>query len=99
MKLRFTPQALSELDDTLTDIAERSPQGARRVQTRIRATLALMLRHPESGRSTSLAGLRRIVVNPYPYLIFYEISDDTIVVVGVRHAMRDPNSMPGGGET
>jgi len=38
--------------------------------------------------------LRRIVVYPYPYLIFYQILDDEIVIHGVRHAARKPSSMP-----
>jgi hypothetical protein len=33
---------------------------------------------------------------PYPYVVFYEVKDDEVVVVGVRHGARDPGSMPGG---
>ena len=38
--------------------------------------------------------MRRIAVTPYPYLIFYEPTDDEVIVVGVRHGARDPSSMP-----
>jgi hypothetical protein len=34
---------------------------------------------------------------PYPYLVFYEVKDDEVVIVGVRHGARDPGSMPGEG--
>jgi hypothetical protein len=34
---------------------------------------------------------------PIPHLIFYEVKDDEVVIVGVRHGARDPGSMPGGG--
>jgi plasmid stabilization system protein ParE len=35
VKLRYTPQALAELDGVLAYIAEQSPQGARHVHLRI----------------------------------------------------------------
>ncbi|GJD44669.1 hypothetical protein AFCDBAGC_2536 [Methylobacterium cerastii] len=55
--------------------------------------------HPESERGTRLPGLRWIAANPYPYVVFYEVSGDTIVVIAIRHAARDPDSMPDGEET
>jgi toxin ParE1/3/4 len=33
---------------------------------------------------------------PYPYLTFYEVAEDEVIVVGVRHGARRPKSMPGG---
>ncbi|MGH1587169.1 type II toxin-antitoxin system RelE/ParE family toxin [Methylobacterium phyllosphaerae] len=95
MKLRFTAAAAAELDDLLTDIARSSPHGTRRIQGRIRAILDLLLDQPRSGRLTDLGALRRIVVRPYPYLIFYEIREDALIVVGIRHGARSPSSMPG----
>ena len=96
MRLRFTPTALAELDNVLGDIALHSPQGATRVRARIRAIIELLLEHPNAGQRTNVALLRRIVATPSPYLVFYEVRDDQIVVIGVRHAARDPRSMPGG---
>ena len=44
-------------------------------------------------------GTRRISVQPYPYILFYRyFADDEIIIVGVRHAARDPSTMPGGDE-
>jgi len=33
-----------------------------------------------------------MVVSPFPYLIFYEATENEIIV---RHAARDPSGMPG----
>jgi toxin ParE1/3/4 len=96
VRLRFTPRALAELDQILTYIEERSPQGARRVHSRIQAVTELLTRYPNSGRATSNPRLRRITTVPYPYLIFHELTEDEIIIVGVRHGARDPNSMPDG---
>ena len=95
MNLRYTPKALAELTDILAYIAERSPQGARNVQARIQAITALLVQHPHSGQLTSESGLRRIVTLPYPYLIFYEVTAEEVVVIGVRHAAREPERSRG----
>lgn len=95
MRLRFTPEALNELDQVLADIAAQSPNGVHRVRGRIHSMLDLLVRYPNSGQMTDLDGLRRLVATPYPYLIFYQVEDDAIVVIGVRHGARNPSSMPG----
>ena len=52
MRLRYTLPALSDLASILDYIADRSPQGATRVQTRIRAVTDLLLRYPRAGAVT-----------------------------------------------
>ena len=39
--------------------------------------------------------MRRIVVSPYPYLIFSRATGEAIVIHAVRHGARNPASMPG----
>ncbi|HEV8678697.1 MAG TPA: type II toxin-antitoxin system RelE/ParE family toxin [Stellaceae bacterium] len=95
MKLRYTRPALADLSAILDYIAARSPQGARRVQARIQAVINLLLLHPNIGRSTDDPSIRRMMTTPYPYLIFYEATESEIIIHAVRHAARDPSSMPG----
>ena len=94
MKLRYTRRAAAELDNVLSYIDEHSPQGARNVKTRIQEMIALLLLHPQAGRLTSKNQLRRLVVYPHPYLIFYRATDAEIVIHGLRHSARRPSSMP-----
>ena len=94
MRLRYTRRALAELDEVLAYIAERSPQGAHHVRARIHAIINLVVQHPDIGRLTSKGCLRRIGASPYPYLIFYCVVGDEIVIHGVRHGARKPSSMP-----
>lgn len=91
MKLRYTLRAAVELNEVLAYIEDRSPLGARYVQARIQAVINLLLRHPHAGQPTSNGRLRRMVAAPYPYLIFYEATEDEIVIHGVRHAARRPS--------
>jgi len=43
---------------------------------------------------TSEPRLRRLVATPYPYLVYYEVTETQVIIVGVRHAARDPGSAP-----
>jgi plasmid stabilization system protein ParE len=95
MKLRYTLPALAELASILDYIAQHSPLGARRVQSRIQTIIDVLLQHPHIGTRTSEPTIRRMTVLPYPYLIFYEATDEEIIIHAVRHVARDPSGMPG----
>ena len=97
MKVRYTPTANAELGALLDYIAERLPQGARKVQARIRDMVALLSQYPYAGTLTNDPGLRYFSTPPYPYLIFYEVdqAEDEVIIIAFRHSSRDPSSMPG----
>lgn len=92
MRLRYTRRAAKELDQLLSYIDDRSPRGAAEVKARIRAIIDLIALHPMAGRPMPRRSLRRVVVHPFPYLVFYAVSEDEIVIHGVRHAARRPLS-------
>lgn len=87
MRLRYTQPALADLDAILTYIAQHSPQGAERVQDRLRQRIELPLSHPEIGARTEDAAIRRLVAAPFPYLIFDELAEGDIVTHAVRHPL------------
>ena len=92
MKLRYTLPALAELADILDYIAARSPTGAANVQARLKAITELLLQHPLIGSPTDDPTIRRMTTLPYPYLIFYEATDDEIIIHTIRHGAREPFS-------
>jgi toxin ParE1/3/4 len=95
VKLRHTLPALAELDAILDYGATHSPQGAKRVQARIQRVIDLLLAHPYIGVRTDDPVIRRLTTSPYPYLIFYEVTETEVVIPAVRHGARDPFGMPG----
>ena len=95
MKLRYTLPALADLESILDYIAARSPQGAQRVQSRIKAILDLLLAHPRMGARTDDPTIRRVTTTPYPYLVFYEVTESEIVIHAIRYGARDSSQMPG----
>lgn len=94
LTLRYTPRALAELSRVLSLNRDNSPESARRVGERIQAVIELLASYPRAGQATDVPTLRKILARPYPYLIFYEARETEIVVIAVRHAARDPGSMP-----
>jgi toxin ParE1/3/4 len=95
VKVRFTLPALADLNSILDYIAAHSPQGAKRVQGRIRDMINVLSAHPHIGVRTDDPAIRRLSTPPYPYLVFYEVTDSEIVIHAIRHAARHPSGMPG----
>jgi plasmid stabilization system protein ParE len=91
VRIRYTPRAFRELQDIFAYIDHHSPLGARNVRSRVHAVLELIAPHPHSGPRIGKRGFRRIAAFPYPYLIFYRVAADEVVILGVRHAARDPS--------
>ena len=95
MRLRYTLPAVADLALILDYVADRSPQGAERIHARIRAVTNLLLQYPLAGVATDDPSIRRMTTTPYPYLVFYEATDDEIIIHAVRHGARDPSNNPG----
>jgi toxin ParE1/3/4 len=97
VRVRYTLPALADLDTILDYITARSPQGAKRVRRRIHSVIALLAAFPFTGKRTDDVTIRRQAVRPFPYLVFYEVAPDEIIIHAVRHGARDPQTMPGEG--
>ena len=95
MRVRYTRPALADLEAILDYIAAHSPQGAKRVQSRLQVFIGLLALHPLIGTRTDDPSIRRLPIPHDPYLIFYEVAEDEIIIHAVRHTARDPSSMPG----
>ena len=90
MRLRWQRRALRQVEDALEHVAARSPQGAAEIEARLRAITALLQLQSLAGRKTSVPGVRRIFLTPYPYLIDYFADDEEIVIQRFRHTARKP---------
>ena len=105
MRLRYTLPALADLSGILDYIAAQAPQSARRVQARIKVLTDLLLLHPYIGRRTHDPAIRRMTTTPYPYLVFYEVTEtrSSFTRSGMRRVIHpgcpvrlDPISCPRG---
>lgn len=89
MKVRFSPQARRDLRDIHTWLSARSVTGAATVLAAILNSTGLIGQHPAIGRRTEFHGVRVLSVVRHPYLIYYSIEADKVVIVHIRHGSRD----------
>ena len=91
VKIRYTPEALADLAAILEYIAERAPRGAERLKNRLKAAEQMLGLFPSSCPTCRrYPWLRRTLVSPYPYAIFYEVAGEEIWIHAVRHTSRRP---------
>jgi plasmid stabilization system protein ParE len=91
MNVVFSRLALGQLDEILSHITQRSPQGAKRVEARFRRVVELIAEHPEAAQEMiGRPGVRRAPLIRYPYLIYYTIDADEVTILRIRHAARRP---------
>jgi plasmid stabilization system protein ParE len=92
MKAVYTRGALSDLDGILVGLKSVNPLAAAAVESSVRATVARVERWPRSARAVTQwkGSVRTIPLIRYPYMIFYQIKDDVIEILHIRHAARAP---------
>jgi toxin ParE1/3/4 len=91
MKVVYTPAALHDVAAIADWLAVHYPAIAPLVERRIRAAVDQISRWPESARrSAARPNVRVALVGRYPYKIFYRLTDETIEILHVHHAAREP---------
>jgi addiction module RelE/StbE family toxin len=91
MRIVWTRQAIQHLADLQSYIEGDKPQAARRLATAIRKTVALLARFPYLGRQGRKAGTRELVVAGTPYVVPYQVRDNTLVILAVLHGAQSPS--------
>lgn len=90
MKVTYSPRAVADLRSIAAYLKPRSPAGAANVQAAIRRTVAPLGQFPGLGTPQNTAGVRRLVVRKYPYLVYYVIADaDEVSIVTIQHSSRE----------
>jgi toxin ParE1/3/4 len=88
MRLRWTPQAASDIAEIHDYIARDNPSAARRVVSQIRKDARLLVAQPGMGRPGRVPGTRELVVDRFPYIIAYRVDGNDIPILAVIHSAR-----------
>lgn len=89
MKLGWTKLARDDLDAIFEYILVDNPSVALRVVARIEEMAQSLLEFPYKGRPGRTPESRELVIPRLPYIVFYSILDDTIVITNVIHGARN----------
>jgi toxin ParE1/3/4 len=68
VKLQYAPQAIRHMEAIAEYLEARNPDAARRVGSRIRETINLLLKFPSMGHKGALPGTREMLVPRLPYI-------------------------------
>jgi len=90
MRVRYTETALRELEEILAYIAQRNTGAATSVRARIEDLIGRLSDFPYMAQETERMGVRRLTIGNYPYIIFYTVEQDEVVILRIRHAARRP---------
>ncbi len=90
MNVVYAPRAFRDLESIAAYLIERSPSGAANVLAAIKSTIDTLSFFPQIGRVVDDAGHRRLPVPRYPYLVYYRIAADELLILHIRHGSRRP---------
>jgi toxin ParE1/3/4 len=88
MQVEYTRQVRSDLTAIRDYIAKDNPAAAKKVVTAIEAEIELLGYFPWHGRKTELPGVMARVLSRYPYIVFYRVEADALIVLHVIHGAR-----------
>jgi plasmid stabilization system protein ParE len=89
MRVRWTTNAADDLACIVERIPESSPAAAQRVAKKIYTSVAELRKSPRRGRIGLADNTRELVFAPWPYIAVYEIIEDQVQVLRIRHASQD----------
>jgi toxin ParE1/3/4 len=89
LKLRYTIRAQTDLSEIFTYLDLRDKQAAKRVINTIETSAKILANHPLTGRQTDFLDTRVKPIPSYPYLLFYQVTSNDLIVLRVWHSARE----------
>ncbi len=90
MRVRYTARAARDLEEILHFLQSRNPAALGKALTAIRAAVRVLGKHPLTGRLQDMRGVRKAVVQPQGYLVYYGV-DEAASFVSIA-AIRTPTT-------
>src|SRR5271170_1930935 len=90
MNVVYAPRALRDLNSIGAYLTGHNPTGAANVLGAIKSSIDTLSFFPQIGRLVDDAGHRRVPVLRYPYLLFYRVLGDELLILHIQHTTRRP---------
>jgi toxin ParE1/3/4 len=95
-RVRWTIQALRDLDHAYEFIAEDRPSAAHGMIERLERCLEALIHYPFIGKTGRIAGTRELYIAGTPFILVYGIKRDQLEILGFMRVSRCwPDSFPG----
>ena len=88
MNVRYTANALANIDEILSYVSRDNPKVAASILARVEQVAAHIADFPRAAYETDALGVRVIPLGRFPYLLFYTVERNEVVILHVRHAAR-----------
>lgn len=88
MRVRWLREALRNLDEEASYIAQDDARSAHLVVQRILDSIAVLSEQPNIGRPGRVPGTRELVVLKTRYIVPYRVQGETIEILRVFHTSR-----------
>jgi len=86
MHVRWTTSAAEDLVHIVQYIQQDNPDAARRVARAIYSGVAALKTSSHRGRRGLVENTRELIFTPWPYIAVYEIQEDYVHILRIRHA-------------
>jgi len=90
MNVVLAPRALRDLESIAAYLNERNPSATTNVLASIKSSIEALSAFPEIGVALNEAGHRRKPVLRYPYVVYYRIARNELLILHIRHTSRRP---------
>jgi addiction module RelE/StbE family toxin len=84
MKLRWTPRAVADLEEISDYLAAASPQAWEHLLLRVERLTEAIQDFTLMGKVGLVPGTREFVLSGTPYILVFQLKDDSVVIVSVR---------------
>jgi toxin ParE1/3/4 len=88
LRIKWLRQALLDLDEVETYVAQENPLAAVEVVLKIIKTISLLSQQPGLGRVGRIPGTKELVVPSTPYIVPYRVKDNFVQILRVYHSAR-----------
>ncbi len=96
MIVRYTRQALADLDEARAYIALDRPAAAQAISRRIREAITGLAQYPDRGRLGRVTGTRELIIAGTPFVAAYRVNGEHVDVLTIMHgARRWPSAFDG----
>ena len=89
MCVRWTKSAADDLEAIVNFVRADNTEAARRVARKLYMAAQSLNEMPRRGRAGQVEGTRELIVAPFPYIVVYQVTEQEIRIIRIRHAAQE----------